>query len=243
MCAAPIFLFTDFGSADIYVGQVKAVLHALCPESAVIDLINDLAPYDVEAAAHLLPALAQHLPSGAVTICVVDPGVGSARGAVAVLAEGRWFLAPDNGLVSVVAARSTRPAVYDLGPPDRPLSASFHGRDFFAPHAAALAMSQAIPNALRARKRLDAELGPGDLWKIVHVDRYGNAVTGIRASSVGMDDTLLRVAGRTLRRARVFAACPRGNSSGTKTASGSSRLRRTRPARQASSDWWSDRTC
>jgi S-adenosyl-L-methionine hydrolase (adenosine-forming) len=208
MCAAPIFLFTDFGSTDIYVGQVKAVLHALSPESAVIDLINDLAPYNVEAAAHLLPALAQHLPSGAVTICVVDPGVGTARGAVAVSAEERWFVAPDNGLVSVVAARSARPAVYDLGPLDRPLSASFHGRDLFAPHAAALAMQDGERNPLRPRERLDVELGSGDLSKIVHVDRYGNAVTGMRASSLRVDSTVLRVAGRTLRRARVFSDVP-----------------------------------
>jgi S-adenosylmethionine hydrolase len=204
MRAAPIFLFTDFGSTDIYVGQVKAVLHARSPQSAVIDLTNDLASFEIEPAAHLLDALARQLPEGAVTICVVDPGVGSARAAVAVLADGRWYVGPDNGLMSVVAARSTHAFLYDLGPTDRPLSASFHGRDFFAPHAAALAKTDGACHALRRRERLDVEFDPDDLPAIIHLDHYGNAITGIRASSLQPDATL-RVQDRCLRRARVFS--------------------------------------
>jgi S-adenosylmethionine hydrolase len=209
MCAAPIFLFTDFGSTDLYVGQVKAVLHALSPESAVIDLTNDLASFEIEPAAHLLDALARQLPEGAVTICVVDPGVGSARAAVAVLADGRWFVGPDNGLMSIVAARSVEASSYDLGPVDKPLSSSFHGRDLFAPHAAALARASGAREALRRRERLDVELDPGDLPKIIHVDHYGNAITGIRASSLQPEATL-RVQDRWLRRARVFSDVPPG---------------------------------
>jgi S-adenosylmethionine hydrolase len=209
MCAAPIFLFTDFGSTDIYVGQVKAVLLALSPESAVVDLANDLAPFDVEAAAHLLAALASRLPAGAVTVCVVDPGVGSSRGAVALCADARWFVGPDNGLMSVLAARSARAACYDLGPLHTPPSASFHGRDLFAPHAAALANGSAPSKALHRRERLDVELGPGDLAKIIHIDRYGNAITGIRASSVHGESTLC-VEHRPLPRAGVFSDVPAG---------------------------------
>lgn len=88
----PIFLFTDFGSADIYVGQVRAVLHAQSPGSAVIDLLNDAPSFDMVASAHLLAALAARLPPGAITLAVVDPGVGSSRAPVAVQADddGTW---------------------------------------------------------------------------------------------------------------------------------------------------------
>ena len=210
MRAAPIFLFTDFGTTDIYVGQVKAVLHALSPESAVIDLANDLAPFDVEAAAHLLDALARQLPDGAVTICVVDPGVGSARGAVALFADGRWFVGPDNGLTSVVAVRSAQASCYDLEPFGRPLSASFHGRDLFAPHAAALAKARGPSEAsASARASRTSKLDAGDLQKIIHIDHYGNAITGIRAASVHRED-MLRVQRRLLRRARVFSEVAAG---------------------------------
>jgi S-adenosyl-L-methionine hydrolase (adenosine-forming) len=209
MCAAPIFLFTDFGSADIYVGQVKAVLHALSPGGAVIDLSNDLAPFDVEAAAHLLDALARQLPVGSVAICVVDPGVGSDRGGVAVHADERWLVGPDNGLMSVVAARSAAAEFYDLAPLDRPLSASFHGRDLFAPHAASLASSNTAREALHRREHLRVELDPQDLPRIVHVDHYGNAITGIRASSLAVNGTLV-VQGRRLRHARVFSEVAAG---------------------------------
>jgi S-adenosylmethionine hydrolase len=209
MCAAPIFLFTDFGSADIYVGQVKAVLHALSPESPVIDLVNDLAPFDVEAAAHLLDALARQLPAGSIAVCVVDPGVGSDRGAVAVRADERWFVGPDNGLMSVLAARSASTSFYGLEPPGRPLSASFHGRDLFAPHAAALAKGAGGSTALSRLERLRVELDPHDLAKIVHVDHYGNAITGIRASSIPADAALY-VQGRRLRHARVFSEAAAG---------------------------------
>jgi S-adenosylmethionine hydrolase len=209
MCAAPIFLFTDFGSADIYVGQVKVVLHALSPGSPVIDLWNDLAPFEVEAAAHLLDALARQLPAGSVTICVVDPGVGGDRGAVAVRADERWLVGPDNGLMSIVAARSAAAEFYELDPLDRPLSASFHGRDLFAPHAAALASSNAPRETLRRREHLRVELDPRDLPGIVHVDHYGNAITGIRASSLAATGTLV-VQGRRMRYARVFSEVAAG---------------------------------
>ncbi|MGE5027496.1 MAG: S-adenosyl-l-methionine hydroxide adenosyltransferase family protein [Betaproteobacteria bacterium] len=101
-----ILLFTDFGSADLYTGQVKAVLAQRAPGVPVIDLLNDAPDFNVRASAHLLAALAPQFPPGSVFLAVVDPGVGSARGAVVVEADGRWFVGPDNGLMSVVAARA-----------------------------------------------------------------------------------------------------------------------------------------
>src|SRR5687768_4824980 len=95
---APIFLFTDFGTADLYVGQVKTVLHAEAPHVPVIDLLNDAPHFNVLASAHLLAALVQRLPSGSITLAVVDPGVGGTRKPIAIEADGRWFVGPDNGL-------------------------------------------------------------------------------------------------------------------------------------------------
>jgi hypothetical protein len=139
----------------------------------------------------------------------VDPGVGSVRGAVAICADERWFVGPDNGLMSVVAARGARTSFYDLEPLGQALSASFHGRDLFAPHAAALAKADGACAALRARERLHVELDAHELAKIIHVDHYGNAITGIRASSLG-PDTTLRVQDRGLRHARVFSEVAAG---------------------------------
>ena len=138
------------------------------------------------------------------TVCVVDPGVGNTRGAVALSADGRWFVGPDNGLMSVVAVRSAQASCYDLDTFARPLSASFHGRDLFAPHAAALARARGPSEALHLRECLNVELNAGDLPKIVHIDRYGNAITGIRAASTHREDTL-RVQHRLLRSARVLS--------------------------------------
>jgi S-adenosyl-L-methionine hydrolase (adenosine-forming) len=111
---------------------------SLRPDSAVVDLANDLRAFAVAPAAHLLAALASQLPGGAVTLCVVDPGVGSARTPAAVHADRRWYLGPDNGLMSVVAARAAHARSYELEPLGNPISPSFEGRDFFAPHAARL---------------------------------------------------------------------------------------------------------
>ena len=96
-----IFVFTDFGSADIYAGQVRAVLQTHAPRQAVVDLLHDAPAFQVKASAHLLAALFLRLAGNSVTLAVVDPGVGGPREAVAVRADGRWLVGPDNGLLSV----------------------------------------------------------------------------------------------------------------------------------------------
>ena len=103
-----IVLFTDFGSGDIYVGQVKAVLQRLAPGIAVIDLLHDAPAFNVRASAHLLAAMVGCFAEGSVFLAVVDPGVGGAREAVVVHADGRWYVGPDNGLLSVVGCARAR---------------------------------------------------------------------------------------------------------------------------------------
>ena len=207
---APIFLFTDFGGADLYVGQVKAVLHAEAPHVPVIDLLNDAPHFDVLASAHLLAALVQRLPSGSVTIAVVDPGVGGPRNAIAIEADGRWFVGPDNGLLSVVAgrAREVRCVALDwMAPPE---SVSFHGRDLFAPAAARIACGGLDPQTLSTPERLlDVQLDPGDLEQVIYIDHYGNAMTGLRSERIDAR-CCIEVAGRSIAHARVFSGAAPG---------------------------------
>lgn len=203
-----IFLFTDFGAADLYVGQVKAVLHQYAPEAQVVDLLHEAPAFNVKASAYLLAALAEKLPAGGVTMAVVDPGVGGKRKPVAVLADDRWFVGPDNGLISVVAARAKRSESYVIGWKPKKLSASFHGRDLFAPVAAMLASGDR--KAARLKKgSLAVRLGTADLAEVIYVDHYGNAMTGFRAGNLARGTTLA-IGRRRIERARVFSDVPEG---------------------------------
>ena len=204
-----IFLFTDFGAADIYAGQVKAVLHQYAPETRVVDLLNEAPAYNVKAGAHLLAALAARIPAGSVTLAVVDPGVGGARKAIAVLADDRWFVGPDNGLVSVAAARAKKADVFSIGWKPPSLTASFHGRDLFAPVAGMLARGDRRAAKLEGKARLAQSLGGGDLAEVIYVDHYGNAMTGLRASALPRNARVV-VGDRWIAHARVFSEVPPG---------------------------------
>ena len=203
-----IFLFTDFGAADLYVGQVKAVLRGHAPDVPLVDLLHEAPAFNAKASAHLLAALAERLPAGSVTMAVVDPGVGGKRKPVAVLADGRWFVGPDNGLLSVVAARAKRAEAFVIGWKPRRLSASFHGRDLFAPVAAMIARGERKAAGLK-QASLAVRLGEKDLAEVIYVDHYGNAMTGLRAAGLTRATTLA-VARRRIERARVFADVPAG---------------------------------
>jgi S-adenosylmethionine hydrolase len=204
-----LFLFTDFGAADIYVGQVKAVFARLAPGIGIIDLTHDAANFNVRAGAHLLAALATQSPSGSVTLAVVDPGVGVARDAVVVQAGGNWFVGPDNGLLSVVAARAAAYSAYRVTWRPERLSSSFHGRDLFAPVAAALACGESLKDKAIAVDRLQVEFGADDLREIIYIDHYGNALTGLRAHAVARD-TCLAAGGISIGYARVYSDTPAG---------------------------------
>jgi hypothetical protein len=204
-----IVLFTDFGSADIYVGQVKAVLAAEAPAVPVLDLLNDAPAFDVEAAAHLLAALAPEFPCGSVFLAVVDPGVGTARGAIVVEADGRRFVGPDNGLLSVLYQRARQRQCHAIVYRPPRLSASFHGRDLFAPVAARLAAGTLPEGWLEPKAEPDVLLDPGPLFRVIYVDHYGNCATGIPAARMDRR-ARLAVAGREVSYARVFGEAEPG---------------------------------
>jgi len=204
-----IFLFTDFGAADIYVGQVKAVLAREAPAVSIIDLLHEAPAFNVHAGAHLLAALAAQIPAGSVTLAVVDPGVGGARAAVALEIDGRWFVGPDNGLMSVLAARATKTSVWRITWQPENLVPSFHGRDLFAPIAATLVRGEFPAGKAVRADRLQMEFGATDLGEIIYIDHYGNACTGLRAQAVP-HDTRVVAGGVSLAYARVFSAAPPG---------------------------------
>ena len=204
-----IVLFTDFGVADPYVGQLHAVLARAAPQVRVVDLFHSVPNYDIRAGAFLLPAYSTGFASGTVFLCVVDPGVGSQRRAILLNADECWFVGPDNGLFEVVARRARQPRILELHWRPEHLSASFHGRDWFAPVAAMLArgeMPWAAPTELA--RPADAPW-PEDLAQIIYIDHYGNAVTGVRAATVDRA-AMLRVRAHTLGYARVFSEVPAG---------------------------------
>lgn len=205
-----IVLFTDFGLEGPYVGQVKAVLRRSAPASDIIDLFADLPPHNPRAAAYLLPAYIEEFPPPTVFLCVVDPGVGSARAPGALLADGRWFVGPDNGLFEPLIRRAAAvPRWWEITWTPERLSASFHGRDLFAPVAARLATGAEPPGIEHPIATVRRPEWPDDLGEVVYFDRFGNAITGLRAARLPAH-AALEVTGRPLPRARTFADVPPG---------------------------------
>jgi hypothetical protein len=203
-------LFTDFGLEGPYTGQVKTVLHRVAPGVPVIDLFADLPPAMPQTAAYLLAAYATWFSAGTVILAVVDPGVGGARGAVVVEADGRSYVGPDNGLFEIVARRADRVRSWEIIGRPEAMSASFHGRDLFAPVAGQLACGDPLAGQLRPRGILRRLEWPDDLAEIVYIDRFGNALTGLRAESLP-DQARLAAAGRVLARRRTFSDVPVGD--------------------------------
>ncbi|MBL8630993.1 MAG: SAM-dependent chlorinase/fluorinase [Rhodospirillaceae bacterium] len=202
-----IFLFTDFGQTGPYVGQVHAVLKRSNPAIAVIDLMHDAPAFNPKAASYLLPAVLAQVRPGDVVMAVVDPGVGSPRACVALNADGVWYLGPDNGLLSQVQRRAVSSQAFVLPVPSDS-SATFHGRDIFAPAAAELCAGRVFPDAaVMDAAQLDRSAWPNDLAEVIYVDGYGNAMTGLRVSSLKAR-AMLAVGDRVLTRARTFSDVP-----------------------------------
>lgn len=200
-----IALFTDFGWDGPYVGQMHAVLAHRAPGVTVIDLQHDAPRFDPRASAYLLAALLDSLPPGTIVVGVVDPGVGTERAPVAVDTGRHWLIGPDNGLFAVAAARSGRALWHRLTVSEPLRSATFHGRDLFAPAAAALALHGALDTSPLANEPVGADW-PDELAEVVYVDAFGNAWTGLR----NLPEGGVRAAGVHFRPARTFGEVPPG---------------------------------
>jgi S-adenosylmethionine hydrolase len=206
---APIItLLTDFGSVDSYVAEVRAVLLSSAHAAQLVDVSHEVPPGEVRAAQYLLSRVWHRFPVGTVHLAVVDPGVGGPRRALAAAAAGRFFVAPDNGLLSFLPddARFVSLPV----PPGA--SPTFHARDVFAPAAAQLMFGTAlthlgplITDPYRAPLPTSRLENGGVVGEVIYVDRFGSLITNIPAAQVPSGGRL-QVAGRdvgTLRRAYV----------------------------------------
>lgn len=202
-----IVLFTDFGSRDPYVGQVKARLHEHAPAVPVVDLLHEAPDFNPHAGAHLLAAMAPQFSPGSVFLAVVDPGVGTPRGTVVLEADGRWFVGPDNGLLSVLAARAAAVKLWRIVWKPVDLSATFHGRDLFAPIAALIANGAFPHDKLDGVDQLGVQFDADDLPRVIYVDHYGNAWTGIRSASLA---ARVRAAGHDFPHAESFGFADKG---------------------------------
>jgi len=209
-----IFLVNDFGAGGPYVGQMRTVLLCSAPNVPVVDLMLDAPSGNPKASAYLLAALVDRVPRGSTVLAIVDPGVGtSARRAVVVCVDRRWFVGPDNGLFDVLAGRGEQCDAWLVTWRPERLSASFHGRDLFAPIAARLSRHEPIddswlmPTELTSSTRRWGE----DLFEIIYVDHFGNATTGIRGSQLAPDSVLV-VNEYALSYARTFGSVTAGAS-------------------------------
>jgi S-adenosylmethionine hydrolase len=180
-------LTTDFGASDHYVGAMKGVILSICPRAQIVDICHDVTPFEIAEGAYVIAQAYDCFPKGTVHVVVVDPGVGTARRPILVEAAGQYFVGPDNGVLSMLYSRGKHKV--RLIANDRyfrqPVSATFHGRDIFAPVAAHVAagipparMGKPIEDYLRLEFATPRRSGERT-WSgsVLKIDRFGNIVT------------------------------------------------------------------
>lgn len=202
-----ITLITDFGTADGYAGAMKGVIWGINPRARIVDITHDIRPQDIPHAAHVLETIYPYYPPGTIHVIVVDPGVGTERRAVAVRTREAYLIAPDNGLLHpIIKGVIEAVALTERRFWRETVSITFHGRDIFAPVAAYL--SQGVPlgefgPAVSSLKSLSLP-GPvieqeGNLiGHVIHIDRFGNAITDLEAGDLPPGPFRIEVKGRRI---------------------------------------------
>ena len=189
MARPVVALLTDFGTRDHYAGTLKGVMLGICPDATLVDISHDIPPHDVVAGALELAACYRYFPAGTIFLAIVDPGVGTSRRGIAAEAGEYKFVAPDNGVGSLVFEETPPKRVVELTERrySRPtISRTFEGRDRFAPAAAWLAKGielTALGRPAGAIQRLGLpkpqETSDGIHGEVVRVDRFGNLITNV----------------------------------------------------------------
>jgi len=215
-----ISLLTDFSLRDWYVGTVKGVLLRCAPAAVLVDITHDIEPGDVKAAAFAWRNSIPYFPPGTVHLAVVDPGVGGERAVLAVESESGILVAPDNGLVSWILAAGADWRAWRITSSEfcrSEPSATFHGRDVFAPLAAALAagaapaeLGEPLADPVLIPWPAPEVSGPGDwMVPVLYVDRFGNLITSLPGEELG-SCRQLQVAGLSLPRLECYEQAPAG---------------------------------
>ncbi|MGH9907694.1 MAG: SAM hydrolase/SAM-dependent halogenase family protein [Pyrinomonadaceae bacterium] len=191
-----ITLLTDFGTADYFVGAMKGVILSLNPQARIVDITHEIPAQDIEAGAFTLLGAYRSFPQGTVHVAVVDPGVGSRRRALLVEAGDQFFVGPDNGIFSYVYEQAPKARVFEVNNKDyfrHPVSPTFHGRDVFAPVAAAIAngtspreLGREVKSPVRLESlKLTNSKKNGELRaRIIHIDRFGNCAINLTAQDL-----------------------------------------------------------
>ncbi|MHC1725060.1 MAG: S-adenosyl-l-methionine hydroxide adenosyltransferase family protein [Syntrophobacteraceae bacterium] len=212
MTAPLITLLSDFGLQDGYVASMKGVILGISPEARMVDITHLIPPQEVRAAAFVLLASYGYFPERAVHVAVVDPGVGTGRRSIAIRSRSHIFVGPDNGIFSLVLGKETGFEARSLENPQffhHPVSRTFHARDIFAPVAAHLAcgvsfdllgpVCDPVIPAWGAPAVLEGRIE----GEIIHIDRFGNAVTNVFRASLEEQG---RAAEWTLQAGKAFVA-------------------------------------
>lgn len=193
---AIVTLLTDFGNADFYVAEMKGVLLSLAPAVVAVDVTHNIGQGDVRSGAYILGRVWHRFPPGTIHMAVVDPGVGTTRAALAFGAHGHWFVGPDNGVFTPVLHDAEVEAV--ALPTPEAASPTFHGRDLFAPAAAALAAGTPLHALGQPFLGMPERLaytaphyeGKTVVGEIVYIDRFGSLVTNLTSELVPTYATL-----------------------------------------------------
>lgn len=218
-----ILFFTDFGWLGPYIGQMHTAVIRHANTIPIVDLMHDAPAQDPKASAYLLAALSPAMPKQCVCVGVVDPGVGTDRGAIVLQTGNRFFVGPDNGLFTITARQYNDPRWYKIIWRPESLSASFHGRDLFAPVAALLAARTIAGNEADMSASaswidgLVTEIpGPSfapewadDIDEVIYIDGFGNCILGRKATTVDQAASV-SVAGEMLGAAKTFGDVPEG---------------------------------
>ena len=217
-----ITLTTDFGLTDGYVGTMRGVILSIAPEVTLVDLSHQVPAQDLWAGAFVLYQTVPFFPPEAIHVVVIDPGVGSERRALAVRTSLGIFVAPDNGVLSYVLATADLHEAISLTNPAyqmSPVSATFHGRDIFAPAAAHLANGVPLDelgpraiNLVRLPVTESTATPEGDLFAhVMHIDCFGNLILDVTAVDVD-EAAILELGGHTIEGlSRTFADAARGH--------------------------------
>jgi hypothetical protein len=200
-----ITLTTDFGTRDPYVAAMKGMIYSIQRKLCVVDLSHEIPPQSILDGALFLAGAVRHFPKGTIHVAVVDPGVGTERHPIALLAGGQIIVCPDNGLATLFLSENRLEEARIITNPKfmaAKISPTFHGRDVFAPAAAHLAcgaLFKEVGEELDTILTLDIPGPQGDTvrgirGKIMHVDRFGNCITNIHQSTLkGATPTNIRV--------------------------------------------------
>lgn len=203
-----ITLTTDFGYADWFVGAMKGVILSICPRAAVVDISHGVPAGDIISGAFVIREAYSFYPAGTVHVCVVDPGVGGGRAAIAVRTGRFLFVGPDNGLMSPACSDDGIDEIISIDNPDFMLenvSTTFHGRDIFAPAAAHLAAGVPL-DALGRRVEAMAALDAGSVrregrimeGRVIYIDHFGNLITNIHGDDISSGRVSVEVGGASV---------------------------------------------